>query len=206
MPDPDEVASEPVDPPAALAGERVRVTPASRDRHETSLPLLLLGAIISVLAIPQLAGPFYGGFDYDWIAGVLLTAAFAAIWLLFQWRATRRGQRYPAGFGIAAIIGLVLCLPPAFIGLLVAGPFVVFGPGLLVAGIRQRNGFLTAWAAAIGFVGIFEGFFGITNRLPGSVWAEWEHPAIYLSLGLLTVLAGFVALTRENRVSQQAIA
>jgi hypothetical protein len=80
-----------------------------------------------------------------------------------------------------------------------AGPFLVFGLGLLVAGIWQRNRFLAGWAVLIGGVGVFEGFFGITNRLSASVWREWEHPAIYLILALLTVLAGLIARSRENR-------
>jgi hypothetical protein len=51
----------------------------------------------------------------------------------------------------------------------------------------------------IGGTGVFEGFFGITNRLSSSVWREWEHPAIYLVLALLTVLAGLIARRQENR-------
>ena len=44
---------------------------------------------------------------------------------------------------------------------------------------------------------MFEGFFGITNRLPMSVWADWEHPAIFLALGVLTVAAGIAMRARE---------
>jgi hypothetical protein len=53
----------------------------------------------------------------------------------------------------------------------------------------------------IGGTGVFEGFFGITNRLPLSLWATWEHPAIYLILALMTVLAGIVAWLWENRAA-----
>jgi hypothetical protein len=45
---------------------------------------------------------------------------------------------------------------------------------------------------------VFEGFFGITNRLPSSVWRDWEHPAVYVALGVLTILAGLAARLREN--------
>jgi hypothetical protein len=48
---------------------------------------------------------------------------------------------------------------------------------------------------------VFEGFFGITNRLPLSLWAVWEHPAIFLILALMTVLAGIAAWLRENRTT-----
>jgi hypothetical protein len=44
-------------------------------------------------------------------------------------------------------------------------------------------------------------FFGSTNRLPLSVWAAWEHPAIYLLLAVLTVLAGMATWLRENRAA-----
>jgi hypothetical protein len=83
------------------------------------------------------------------------------------------------------------------VALFAAGPFALLGTGLLIAGVRLRNRFLTIWAAAIGAVGVFEGFFGITNRLPMSVWADWEHPAIFLALGVLTVAAGIVMRARE---------
>lgn len=57
---------------------------------------------------------------------------------------------------------------------------------------------LTSRAVICGGVGVFEGFFGITNRLPPALWADWEHPAICLVLGLLTVLAGIISRMRER--------
>jgi hypothetical protein len=72
---------------------------------------------------------------------------------------------------------------------------------LLVTARWQRSGFLAVWAIVIGGIGVFEGFFGITNRLPLSLWAAWEHPAIFLILALMTVLAGIAAWLRENRTT-----
>ena len=69
------------------------------------------------------------------------------------------------------------------------GPFILFGAGLLMVASWQRNALLAWWAVLAGGLGVFEGFFGITNRLPASVWRTWEHPAIYLALGILAVLA-----------------
>jgi hypothetical protein len=186
-------ASEPAIPAAS--------GPIYHDRHETSLPLLLLGAVVTVFVAAQLGWP---GGDLigslaDWPTGVALTIVFAGLWLTFRRRAGRAGLRRAPGFGIAAIIGLAAILPPFFVALFVAGPFVVFAPGLLIAGVKLRNRFLTGWAAVIGAIGVFEGFFGITNRLPMSVWADWEHPAIYLTLGILTLVAGIVMRVRENR-------
>jgi uncharacterized membrane protein len=85
------------------------------------------------------------------------------------------------------------------IAVLFAGPFLVFGLGLLIAGIWQRNRFLTVWAVLVGGIGVFEGFFGITNRLPTSVARPWDHSAIYLALALATVVAGLAARLREDR-------
>jgi hypothetical protein len=107
-------------------------------------------------------------------------------------------MRRPPGFGIAAIMGLAAILPPFFVVLFYAGPFISFGAGLIVVGLLLRNRLLTWWALGVGSVGVFEGFFGITNRLPGTMWAEWEHPAIYLLLGATTFLAGIIIRVREG--------
>ncbi|MGO8959990.1 MAG: hypothetical protein ACLQFR_21860 [Streptosporangiaceae bacterium] len=56
------------------------------------------------------------------------------------------------------------------------GPFIVFGLGLAAAGTKLPNHLLTRWGLAISGIGVFEGFFGITNRPPDSVWADWDHP------------------------------
>lgn len=174
--------------------------PVYHDRHETSLPLLLLGVVINVCQGLQLASPEGGMvlFD-DWPTAVGLTIGFAVLWLTFRRRADRAGLRRPAGFGNAAIIGVAFCFTPLALAVVYAGPFAVLGSGLLTAGVGLRNRFLTIWAAAIGAIGVFEGFFGITNRLPLSLWAEWEHPAIFLALGILTVIAGLVMRVRENQ-------
>lgn len=169
------------------------------DRHETSLPLLLLGAVISACFVVELATPYSPGLFEDLPTAAGLTIGFAVLWLTFRRRADRAGLRRPAGFGFAAIIGVAFCFTPLVVGLFYAGPFLVFGTGLLAAGMGLRNRFLAIWAAAIGAIGVFEGFFRITNRLPLSLWAAWEHTAILLALGILTVVAGLVMRVRENQ-------
>jgi hypothetical protein len=181
---------------SALRG-RVR-----RDRRSASFPLLLLGTATAVGVLPQLlsAGPGrFGPGVGDWLTSMLITAAFVVMWLVYRRRAVSGGVGRPAGFGAAAVLGLCCTVSVGVIATVYAGPFLVFGLGLLVAGIWQRNRFLAGWAVLIGGVGVFEGFFGITNRLSASVWREWEHPAISLILALLTVLAGLIARSRENR-------
>jgi hypothetical protein len=79
---------------------------------------------------------------------------------------------------------------PLALVLIYAGPFVIFGLGLIAAGLRLGNRFLAGWALVTGAAGVFEGLFGITNSLPYSLWSPWEHSAIYLTLGGLTMLAG----------------
>jgi len=201
MGEPAPVASQPGDAEELAAHVSAVRTRVRRDLRATSLPLLLLGAATAAgtvlqLVAPDSGWPLPGG---DWLTAVLITVAFAVMWLVFRRRALRGGVGRPAGFGAAAVLGLCFTVSVGLIAMIFAGPFVVFGAGLLVAGIWQRNRFLAGWAVLIGGTGVFEGFFGITNRLPASVWRDWEHPAIYLVLAMLTVLAGLIARSRENR-------
>jgi hypothetical protein len=172
-----------------------------RDLRATSLPLLLLGTATVVAELPQVVSQDWdtsvlgGG---DWFTGALLTAAFAVLWWIYRRRAQRDGVGRPAGFGAATVLGVIL-LSIGLILLFFMGPFILFGAGLLMVASWQRNALLAWWAVLAGGLGVFEGFFGITNRLPASVWRTWEHPAIYLALGILTVLAGLAARVRENQ-------
>jgi hypothetical protein len=184
---------------AHVAAVRSRVR---RDLRATSFPLFLLGSATVAGELPQVVsqqgniGVIGGG---DWFTGLLLTAAFAVLWWIYRRRAFRVGVGRPAGFGAATVLGLIL-LSVGLVLLWFMGPFILFGLGLLMVASWQRNALLAWWAVLAGGLGVFEGFFGITNRLPVSVWRDWEHPAIYLALGVLTVLAGLAARLRENRM------
>ena len=136
------------------------------------------------------------------LAWLTIPLAFAAIWVL-RFRATRAGVgRRDTGFGVVPALGLFLLLViVGFLTMSFTGPFLIFGLVLLVTARWQRSAFLAVWAIVIGVIGVFEGFFGITNRLPVSLWAAWEHPAIFLILALMTVLAGIAAWLRENRTT-----
>jgi hypothetical protein len=183
-----------------------------RDLRATSFPLLLLGTATVIGELPQVVsqgrstgggavavvgggGVVMGG---DWLTGLLLTAAFAVLWWMYHRRARRDGVGRPAGFGAATVLGLIL-LSLGLILLVYTGPFILFGLGLLIVAGWQRNALLAGWAVLAGGLGVFEGFFGITNRLPASVWRPWEHPAIYLALGIATVAAGLAARRWESR-------
>lgn len=117
--------------------------------------------------------------------------------MTYRRRAHRGGVGRPAGFGAATALGLAL-LSIGWGLLVFMGPFILFGLGLLLVASWQRNAVLAWWAVLAGSLGVLEGFFGITNRLPASAWRDWEHPAIFLALGVLTVLAGLAARLREN--------
>jgi hypothetical protein len=186
----DAVASEPH--PSATPGQ------VYRDRHETSLTLVLLGVAISISVTAQLVGYAGIGFGPDGLTAVTLTLAFTVLWLLFWRRAAVRGMRRPPGFGLAAIIGLAANLPPFFVALVYAGPFIVFALGLIAVGFKLPNRMLISWGTVVGGIGVFEGFFGITNRLSPALWAGWEHPMIYLLLGIVTLLAAIVVSWWEN--------
>jgi hypothetical protein len=184
--------------PAYVAAVRSQVR---RDLRAASLPLLLLGAATVVGELPQVVsqGPGIGLLGGgDWFTGLLLTAAFAVLWWIYRRRALLDGVGRPAGFGAATVLGLIL-LSIGLVLLVYTGPFIIFGAGLLMVASWQRNALLAWWAVLAGGLGVFEGFFGITNRLPFSVWRAWEHPAIYLALGIATVLAGLAARLREDR-------
>jgi hypothetical protein len=185
----------------AAAGESgfpVVSTLVYRDHHETSLTLLVLGVVITASMVAQIAWPDGNIVGAAWQMGVALTIAFAVLWLAFRRRAARHALKAAPGFGLAAIIGVAIVATPVALVLIFAGPFVIFGLGLIVAGLRLGNRFLAGWALVIGGLGVFEGFFGITNRLPYSLWSPWEHSAIYLALGVLTLLAGILVRVRED--------
>ena len=173
-----------------------------RNRRATSLPLLLLGVATAVGVAPQLQSGAIGDLAFYGLAWLTIPLAFAAIWAVFRVSAARAGVGLGAGSGVGPMLGLFLLLViVGFATMAVTGPFLIFGVGLLVTARWQRSTFLAVWAIVIGGIGVFEGFFGITNRLPLSLWADWEHPAIFLILALLTVLAGVTAWLRENRAT-----
>ena len=174
----------------------------SGNRRATSLPLLLLGAATAVGVAPPLLSETIDDLAWWGLAWLTIPLAFAAIWVVFRSRPARAGVGRGAGSGVAPMLGLFLLL--VIVGLMtmwVTGPFLIFGVGLLVIARWLRSAFLAAWAVVVGGIGVFEGAYGITNRLPLSLWEPWEHPAIFLILALLTVLAGIAAWLRENRAT-----
>jgi hypothetical protein len=102
---------------------------------------------------------------------------------------------------------------------LVLVPFLLIAPlpavaaGLVAIALLQRNGYLAFWAAVFGILGTLEQFLVLSNRLYDlAEWRGWfpeprDHgivddlgqPIVYGALGLLLLVAGLVALRREDR-------
>ncbi len=168
-----------------------------RDRRATSLPLLVLGLATAVGVAPLLPS----GMD-DGLAWLTVPLAFATIWMVFRFRPARVDGAPGTVSGVGQVLGLFfLLIIVSFVTMMLTGPYLIFGIGLLVTARWLRSAFLAVWAVVIGGIGVLEGFFGITNRIPLSLWAAWEHPGIYLILALLTVIAGIAAWLRENRAT-----
>jgi hypothetical protein len=180
---------------------------AYRDPHETSFPLIVLGVVMSAMMLvgvlwtpSTVHAEGFGGEilafvsnNNGWSAGPILALAFAAIWLVFRWRAARHDRRPVPGFGIAAVVAFVMCVPPIAVLLLLAGPFAVLGLALLVAAIKAGNQYLTVCAAVIGSLGFLVRF---------AFWVGGEHAAVFLALGGLTFLLGCVAYLIENHAQR----
>jgi hypothetical protein len=175
-----------------------------RDRRATSLPLLVLGSATALALAPAVVWPGSGwtsGFGSA-LQSLVIVAAFAVIWLVERRRAVTAGVGSGRGFGAAAIVALVvLIIPGGFIAALIAGPFLTFAIGLLIAGLMQGNKFITWFAVGIGVIGMVNDLHWITNRLPVSVWSPREQPAISLLLALVTVATGLRWRRRESRAA-----
>ncbi len=179
-------------PRSDAAGVPVRVF-----ARETSWPLLLLGAVVSVSVMPGLVWPSYdsqvmvisrvSGSLPDFVMAVGLTVAFAVLWLTLRRSVSRDEGRSAAGFAVGVVLGVVLVLS----GLLyIVGPFVLLGVGLCFGGYKLDDPVLILWAVAVGVAGFWAGTFGL---------GHWSAAASYLMLSLLTVLAGVIAYLWESR-------
>ncbi|MFI7589135.1 hypothetical protein ACIB24_18890 [Spongisporangium articulatum] len=195
----------------ALQG-RVRAT-----RRAASVPLLVVGAGLTIaegqdfLADRVLApsGPseglydpgFFGSTPVQIVGWVVVPLAFTVLWWLR--RRARRGQGMgvsrPAGAAAAGAVTFAV-LPPLAIVLSIGGPFLAAAPGLLLIGLAEKVRALTVWSLTVGLLGVLEGPYWLTNRLPEADYVWWYHHAIMLTLALLTVALGVVARLREGAV------
>jgi hypothetical protein len=198
---------EQVDAQALLRdAERLRRR-ARDDRHASSVPLLIFGAL-TVTSAPLALPALWPWGDWFWLlAGPV---GFLATGWWYRRQQTRSGVGEGRGSytaaGIWTLLAFVL-LPVVWIA-----PLPVVALGLLVIAVLQRNRYLAAWATVLGLLGGLERFFVLSNRLYDLAdWLGWfpeprdygllddlGPPIVFVALGALLLAAGLVALRRER--------
>ena len=168
--------------------------------HETSLPLLLLGAVVCVSMAARLVWPYYDSrvIVFERVSGPLpafvtdvgITVVFAVLWLALRRRVARDEGRSAAGFAAVALVGMILALTPFWVLLFTYGPFT-FGLGLFIGGYKMDDPVLIAWAVIMGVAAFIV-----------DLHIEWNNAVAYLLLGLITIIAGAVVYVWETRKSK----
>ena len=135
---------------------------------------------------------------------LLAPIGFALVALLYRRREIGTGVgRRSRSYAIAA--GATLFLVPF---LLLLGPSVLAGVGLLVIAIQQGNRTLGVWAVVYAVIGGLEAFAVVSNRLfdlnnalgwnsGTSGYFTWSSSLVFGVLGLAMVVAGFCARRGE---------
>jgi hypothetical protein len=180
---------------------------ARGDRHASSVPLLIFGAITVIgapLGLPAL-WPWGGWF---WLlAG---PAGFLATGWWYRRQQARSGIGEGRGSYTAAGVSTLLAF--VLLPLVLIAPLPVVAAGLLVVAALQRNRYLAAWALVLGLLGGLEHFFVLSNRLYDlAEWLGWFResrdygpldelgpPIVFAALGGLLLAAGLLALRRER--------
>jgi hypothetical protein len=179
---------------------------ARGDRHASSVPLLVFGAL-TVLSAPLTLPTLWPWGDVYWMlagpAGLLVTG--------WWYRRQQARSGVGAGRGSYTVAGVSVLLACVVLPLVWIAPLPVVGAGLLVVAALQRNRYLAAWAVALGVLGGLERFFVLSNRLADLFeWFGWfQEPRdygllddgstiVFAALGGLLLAAGLVALRRER--------
>jgi hypothetical protein len=180
---------------------------ARGDRHASSVPLLVFGALTLVSAPMALPALWPWGDMFWLLAGPV---GFLATGLWYRRQLARSGVG--AGRGSYTVAGVSTLLAFVLLPLVWIAPLPVFAAGLLVLAALQRNRYLAAWAVVLGLLGGLERFFVLSNRLYDlAQWLGWSgesedyglltelaQPIVYAALGGLLLAAGLVALRRER--------
>jgi hypothetical protein len=191
----------------ALLADAERLRRRARgDRHASSVPLLIFGALTVVGALLALPALWPWGDWYWLLAG---PAGFLAVGWWYRRQQARSG--IGEGRGSYAVAGVCTLLVFVLLPLLWIAPLPVVAAGLLVVAVLQRNRYLAAWAAVLGLLGGLERFYVLSNRLYDlAQWLGWfpesrgyrlldgGQPLVYAALGGLLLVAGLVALRRER--------
>jgi hypothetical protein len=176
---------------------------ASADRRPSSVPLLVFGVLTLGCAA------FADDSLSLWALAYWVVAGPAGFLLIAAWYRRRRVQLgVGSGRGSYLKTGLVLLAAFALVLPLWAVPLPTIGVALLVLAVRQRNTYLGICAVAFGLLGGLAKIFVFDNalyRLAEHVgWHKATHGyfngasiMVYAVIGLLMVVAGFVARQRE---------
>jgi hypothetical protein len=180
---------------------------AHGDRHASSVPLLIFGAI-TVIDAPLALPALWPWGDLFWLlAG---PAGFLATGWWYRRQQARSG--IGEGRGSYTVAGASTLLAFVLLPLVWIAPLPVVAAGLLVVAALQRNRYLAAWAAVFGLLGGLEHFFVLSNRLYDLAgWLGWFReprdyglldelgpPIMFAALGGLLLAAGLLALRRER--------
>jgi len=179
---------------------------ARGDRHASSVPLLIFGALTVISAPLALFLWPVGG----WLWLLAGPAGFLATGWWYRRQQTRSGIGEGRGSytvaGVSTLLAFVL-LPVVWIA-----PLPVVAAGLLAVAALQRNRYLAAWATVLGLLGGLEHFLVLSNRLYDlAEWLGWFReprnyglldelgpPTVFAAVGGLLLAAGLVALRRER--------
>jgi hypothetical protein len=193
----------------ALLDDTERLRRRARgDRRPSSVPLLVF-ASLTLFGAPLAIAQLWPLGEYYWLV------AGPAGFLLVGWWYRRQQVRSGVGQGRGswAIAGVSVLLALVLLPILWISPLPAVAAGLLAIAVLQRNAYLAVWAVLFGILGTLEQFFVLSNRLYDlAQWRGWfpeprdygivddlGQPIVYGALGVLLLVAGLVALHREDR-------
>jgi hypothetical protein len=165
---------------------------ARADRHPSSVPLLVF-AYLTLLGAPLAIARLWPLGQYYWVlAG---PAGFLIIGWWYRRQEVRRGVGQ--GRGSYTLAGVSVLLALVLVPFLWFSPLPAVAAGLVAVAVLQRNAYLAFWVAVFGVLGTLEQFFVLSNRLGGAA-GDLGQPVVYGALGVLLLVAGLVALHRED--------
>jgi hypothetical protein len=181
---------------------------ARADRHPSSVPLLVFASLTLLGAPLAIAQLWPLGQSYWLLAGPV---GFVAVGWWYRRRQVRSGVGQ--GRGSWTIAGVSVLLALVLLPILWISPLPAVAAGLVAIAVLQRNAYLAVWAVLFGVLGTLEQFFVLSNRLYDLArWGGWfpeprdygivddlGQPIVYGALGVLLLVAGLVALHREDR-------
>jgi hypothetical protein len=190
----------------ALLDDAERLRRRTRaDRHPSSVPLLVF-AYLTLFWAPLAVTPRFLTFSHLYwvVAGPI---GFLVIGWWYRRQEVRSGVGQ--GRGSYTLAGVSVLLALLLVPFLWFSALPAVAAGLVAIAVLQRNLYLAFWAVVFGLLGTLEDFFVLSNRLHElALWQVWfpeprdddlGQSIVYGALGVLLLVAGLVALHREDR-------